>query len=40
MKKYGEVATIATRHTVGNKLQNDLSATYVTPIVRYFYIIM
>ena len=37
MNKYEEVETVATHQTAGNKLQNDLSATYVTPFVRYFY---
>ena len=37
MNKYEEVETIATYQTIGNKLQNDSTATYVTPIVRYFY---
>ena len=37
MNKYEEIETIATYQTIGNKLQNDLTATYVTPIVRYFY---
>ena len=37
INKYEEVETIATYQTIGNKLQNNLTATYVTPIVRYFY---
>jgi len=40
MNKYEEVETIATYQTIGNKLQNDLTATYITPIVRFFIILI